>query len=147
MPARARRRLLLGHTEDGREFSLGVSGRNVLVAGDAKSGKSWVAGLLCEQLILHGYCVCILDPEGDYRSLEALPGVSVLGGEDPPPTPRELLRALRYPDRSVVIDLSHLPQDEKIALHPRRAACAQQHAAPHRAATPHRSRRGALLSA
>ena len=114
LPARARRRLLLGHTEDGREFSLAVKGRNVLVAGDAKSGKSWIAGLLCEQLILHGYCVCVLDPEGDYRSLEALPGVTVLGGEDPPPTPRELLSALRYPDRSVVIDLSRLPQDEKI---------------------------------
>ncbi|HET9193910.1 MAG TPA: HAD hydrolase family protein [Vicinamibacterales bacterium] len=115
LPARARRYLRLGHTEDGREFSLAVKGRNVLVAGDAKSGKSWIAGLLCEQLILHGYCVCVLDPEGDYRSLEALPGVTILGGEDPPPTPRELLRALRYPDRSVVIDLSRLPQDEKIA--------------------------------
>jgi hypothetical protein len=112
--AHARRRLLLGYLEDGQEFSLAVRGRNVLIAGDAKSGKSWVAGLLCEQLILHGYCVCVLDPEGDYRSLEVLPGVSVLGGEDPPPTPRELLRALRYPDRSIVIDLSHLPQDEKI---------------------------------
>ena len=115
LPVRARRYLRLGHMEDGREFSLAVKGRNVLVAGDAKSGKSWIAGLLCEQLILHGYCVCVLDPEGDYRSLEALPGVTVLGGEDPPPTPRELLRALRYPDRSVVIDLSRLPQDEKIA--------------------------------
>lgn len=114
VPTKARRRLRLGYTEDGREFSLAVRGRNVLVAGDAKSGKSWIAGLLCEQLILHGYCVCVIDPEGDYRSLETLPGVSVLGGEDPPPTPRELLRALRYPDRSVVIDLSHVPQDEKI---------------------------------
>jgi len=113
-PVRARRLLRLGYFEDGREFSLAVRGQNVLVAGDAKSGKSWVAGLLCEQLILHGYCVCVIDPEGDYRSLEALPGVSVLGGEDPPPTPRQLLRALRYPDRSVVIDLSHLPQDQKI---------------------------------
>lgn len=112
-PAKARRRLLLGFTEDGREFSLAVRGRNVLVAGDAKSGKSWVAGLLSEQLILHGYSVCVLDPEGDYRSLEALPGVAVLGGEDPPPTPRDLLRALRYPDRSAVIDLSHLPLDQK----------------------------------
>jgi hypothetical protein len=87
----------------------------VLIAGDTKSGKSWVAGLLCEQLILHGYCLCVIDPEGDYRSLEALPGVAVLGGEDPPPTPRELTRALRYPDRSVVIDLSRVPQDGKLA--------------------------------
>jgi hypothetical protein len=115
VPARARRRLRLGNTTDGREFSLSARGRNVLVAGDAKSGKSWVAGLLCEQLILHGYCVCVLDPEGDYASLEALPGVAVLGGEDPLPSPRDLLRALRYPDRSLVIDLSHRRQDEKIA--------------------------------
>jgi hydroxymethylpyrimidine pyrophosphatase-like HAD family hydrolase len=114
VPRRARRRLLLGHLEDGGEFSLAVRGRNVLVTGDPKSGKSWVAGLLCEQLILHGYCVCAIDPEGDYSALEALPGVTVLGREDPPPTPRELLRALRYPDRSVVIDLSRLPHDEKL---------------------------------
>lgn len=114
VPARPRRRLRLGYTDDGQEFSLAVRGRNVLVAGDAKSGKSWVAGLLCEQLILHGYCVCVLDPEGDYRSLEELPGVTVLGGEDPPPVPRDLLRAMRYPDRSVVIDLSHQAHDEKV---------------------------------
>jgi hydroxymethylpyrimidine pyrophosphatase-like HAD family hydrolase len=114
-PARPRRRLLLGHLEDGREFSLAVRGRNALVTGDAKSGKSWVAGLLCEQLILHGYCVCVIDPEGDYSSLEGLPGVAVLGRDDRPPTPRDLLRAFRYPDRSVVIDLSHHPHDDKMA--------------------------------
>ena len=113
-PVRARRRLSLGRTEDGCDFSLAVRGRNVLIAGDAMSGKSWIAGMLCEQLILHGYSVCVLDPEGDYRSLEALPGVVLLGGDDPPPTPRDLLRALRYPDRSAIIDLSHLEQDEKI---------------------------------
>jgi hydroxymethylpyrimidine pyrophosphatase-like HAD family hydrolase len=113
-PAKGRRRLRLGFTEDGREFSLAVRGRNVLIAGDAKSGKSWIAGLLCEQLILHGYSMCVLDAEGDYRSLEALPGVTVLGGEDPAPTPREPLSALRYPDRSVVIDLSRVVHHEKI---------------------------------
>lgn len=111
---RARRRLHFGYTPDGQEFSLAVRGRNILVAGDAKSGKSWAAGLLCEQLILHGYSVCIIDPEGDYRSLEALPGVTAIGGEGPPPTPRQLVRALRYPDRSVILDLSHMAQSDKI---------------------------------
>ncbi|MEX1128116.1 MAG: HAD hydrolase family protein [Vicinamibacterales bacterium] len=111
---RPRRRLVLGYTSDEREFSLAVRGRNVLIAGDPMSGKSWVAGLLCEQLILLGYCVCVIDPEGDYTSLEALPGVTILGGEDPAPSPRDLLRALRYPDRSVVIDLSRRTQEEKI---------------------------------
>ena len=136
IPPRARRRLVLGYTENGREFSLAVRGRNVLIAGDAKSGKSWVAGLLCEQLIFYGYSVCIVDPEGDYRSLDTLPGVTVLGGEDPPPTPRDLLRALRYPDRSVVIDLSHRRQDEKIEYI--RAVLPALNEIRHRTGLPHR---------
>lgn len=136
VPQRARRRLLLGYLEDGHEFSLAVRGRNVLVTGDARSGKSWVAGLLCEQLILHGYCVCAIDPEGDYSSLEALPGVTVLGREDAPPTPRELLRALRYPDRSVVIDLSRLPHDEK--FHYVRSILPALNVLRHRTGLPHR---------
>jgi hydroxymethylpyrimidine pyrophosphatase-like HAD family hydrolase len=112
---RARRRLMLGHTDDGREFSLAVRGRNVLVMGETKSGKSWLAGLLCERLILHGYSLCVIDPEGDYRTLGALPGVTVLGGEDEPPTPRALLHALRYPDESVVIDVSGMEHHAKLA--------------------------------
>ena len=88
------------------------SAANALIAGDAKSGKSWL-GLFCEQLILQGYSVRVIDPEGDYRSLEALPGVTVLGGEDPPPSPRELLTALRYPDQSVVIDLTRQRYQER----------------------------------
>jgi hypothetical protein len=114
VPVRARRRLLIGHTEDDREFSLGVRGRNVLIVGETNSGKSWLAGLLCERLILHGYSLCVIDPEGDYRTLDALPGVRVLGGEEPPPAPRALLHALRYPDRSVVIDLSCMEHDAKL---------------------------------
>jgi hydroxymethylpyrimidine pyrophosphatase-like HAD family hydrolase len=112
-PERPRRRLILGHTDDGREFSLGVRGRNVLIMGETNSGKSWLAGLLCERLILHGYSLCVIDPEGDYRPLDALPGVRVLGGEDDLPSPRQLLHALRYPDRSVVIDLSCVPHETK----------------------------------
>ena len=113
IPRRARRRLLIGHTDDGQEFSLAVRGRNVLIVGESNSGKSWLAGLICERLILHGYSLCVIDPEGDYRTLEALPGVTVLGGEDPPPPPRALLHALRHPDRSIIIDLSSMEHDAK----------------------------------
>lgn len=111
---KTRRHILLGHADDGQPLTLAVRGRNVLIAGDSKSGKSWIAGLLCEQLILYGYCLCIIDPEGDYTSLEALPGVIVFGGADPLPRPRDLLQALRQPEGSIVIDLSHTPRDEKL---------------------------------
>lgn len=111
---KSRRSVLLGYTDSGDPFSLAVRGRTVLVAGDTKSGKSWAVGLLCEQLILFGYSLLIIDPEGDYTSLEALPGVLVFGGVDPLPRPRDLLRALRHGDVSVVIDLSHTPQDARL---------------------------------
>ena len=45
---------------------------------------------MCEQLILQGYSMCIIDPEGDYQTLDRLPGVVTLGGDDPVPRPRDL---------------------------------------------------------
>ncbi len=111
-----RRRLALGHQHNGDPVSLAVRGRTILVAGEPGTGKSWLAGLLCEQLILQGYCMCIIDPEGDYRSLEALPSVITLGGDDPPPQARELVHALRHPDVSVVVDLSKISHHAKTDL-------------------------------
>ena len=108
-----RRLIALGHDEAGGPVSLNVRGRNVLIVGDPKSGKSWVGGLLCEQLILHRYSTCVIDPEGDYSGLESLPGVVVLGGTTGGPSPRELRVALRYPDVNVVLDLSRMPHAKK----------------------------------
>jgi hydroxymethylpyrimidine pyrophosphatase-like HAD family hydrolase len=44
-----RRRLILGHQHNGDEVSLAVRGRTILIAGEPGTGKSWLAGLLCEQ--------------------------------------------------------------------------------------------------
>ena len=129
-------RLSLGTGEDGRELTLAIRGFNTLIAGDPRSGKSWVTGLMCEQLILQGYSVCVIDPEGDYRTLETLPGVVVFGGEDPPPELPDLARVLRHPDMSVVIDLSHAPYQEKMnymkSLLPMLAAIRRNTGLPHR---------------
>jgi hypothetical protein len=77
-----------------------------------------------------------VDPEGDYTSLEALPGVVVFGGADPLPRPRDLVRALRHPDVSVVVDLSHTAHDDKVdylrALLPALSTLRRQTGLPHR---------------
>ena len=131
-----RYQVTLGAAEDGRHIALGVSGRNLLVAGDPRSGKSWITGLICERLIMQGYSICVIDPEGDYRTLDSLPGVVVFGGEDPPPQLPDVARTLRHPDMSAVVDLSHAPYKEKIdylhSLLPMVAAIRRSTGLPHR---------------
>jgi hypothetical protein len=68
---------------------------------------------LSEQLVLLGYSLCIVDPEGDYASLDALPGVVALGGAASLPGPSDVTRVLQHPDVSVVIDLSRLSHGAK----------------------------------
>ncbi|HET9888169.1 MAG TPA: HAD hydrolase family protein, partial [bacterium] len=112
-PQRAEdRRVLLGETAAG-PIETAIHGRNILIAGDPRSGKSWITGLFTEHLILHGYCLCVIDPEGDYATLESLPGVVVFGDEEPPRL-SDVARALRHPDTSIVIDLSMLNHEEKL---------------------------------
>jgi hypothetical protein len=107
-----------------------------VIAGETRSGKSWVNGLACEQLILQGYSVCVIDAEGDYRTLETLPGVVVLGGDIHPPDLPDLTRVLRQPQMSVVVDLSHLPYHEKVeylgAVLPMMATLRRATGLPHR---------------
>jgi len=110
-----RRKVPIG--SDGEPVYLPVRGWNLLVTGESGSGKSWVTGLVAEQAILARYSVCVVDPEGDYAPLENLPGVTVLG-HDGPPTLREVERALQYPDVSVVVDLSAMTRDDRLAYVP-----------------------------
>ena len=113
-PAAARRRLLLGYTEDGREFSLAVRGpqradRRRRQVGQVVGGRAAVRAA---------------DPPRLLRLRDRSRGrLSIARGAARRDGARRrrsaahaarLLRALRYPDRSVVIDLSHRPQDEKI---------------------------------
>ena len=108
------RRIIVGHDVEGKAIEAAVYGRNILVAGDPRSGKSWITGLFCEGLILHGYCLCVIDPEGDYSSLGSLPGVVLFGGNEPPPHFSDVARALKHPDVSIVIDLSAVTHTEKL---------------------------------
>lgn len=111
-----RRRVRLGTVSAGEALDLAIRGRNLLVGGDPKSGKSWMAGALCEQLILQRYSLCILDPEGDYTCLEALPGVIVQPMDGKETSFAWLERVLAHPNLSLVIDMSAAPQEDKPLL-------------------------------
>jgi hydroxymethylpyrimidine pyrophosphatase-like HAD family hydrolase len=106
------RKLFLGSSEDGNPFSIAIKGRNVLIAGDSGSGKSWITGLVCEQLILQRYSVCVIDVEGEYSSLQSLPGVVVLGRESPPHI-QDIEKAFQYPETSIVVDLLKMSSHQR----------------------------------
>jgi len=95
-------------------LTLSIRDRNILVIGDTQSGKSWVAGLLCEQLILQHYCVCVIDPEGEYATIEKLSSVVVIDVDPGVPQLDDVELTVRYPDVSVVLNLSNLDHQEKL---------------------------------
>jgi hydroxymethylpyrimidine pyrophosphatase-like HAD family hydrolase len=132
----SRHQCVVGTAHDGSPVAFSVLGRNFLVVGDSHAGKSWTTGLICEQMILQGYCVCVIDPEGDYGGLESLPGVVMLGGTDQPPELPDVTHALRHFDLSVVIDLSRVGYREKLsylkALLPMLASLRRNSGLPHR---------------
>jgi hydroxymethylpyrimidine pyrophosphatase-like HAD family hydrolase len=100
--------LHLGMTAGGADVTLPASQVNILVTGGTGQGKSFVAGLLAEQLLDLDYSVLVVDPEGDHVGLGRLPGALVVGGEDELPTPDAVLRLLHHRYASVVVDLSEL---------------------------------------
>ncbi|MDY7079664.1 MAG: HAD hydrolase family protein [Chloroflexota bacterium] len=86
---RPNRRILLGHrTSEASVYldsfvlmnsSLGIFGAS---GDDEHWDKSWLAGLLAEELLRQGYQVCVIDPKGDYRALGASPHSLLLGGPE-----------------------------------------------------------------
>ncbi len=100
-PRLVRDRILLGKREEG-EISLDPYGAKVLLAGTSGGGKSTLATGFLEQLMERKYQVCIIDPEGDYSTLEA---PVVVGGSQTAPSIPEALKVLERPDRNLVINL------------------------------------------
>ena len=47
----------------------------------------------------------MIDPEGDYATLESLLGCCGVGGEEPAPSLSDVARAVCYPAVSIVVDL------------------------------------------
>lgn len=112
--------LHLGAGDDGQEVKLSPFGYDILVAGPSGSGKSTAATSFLERLSDHHYQFCIIDPEGDYDSLE---GTVTLGGAEHGPTVDEVLQMLATSYDNIVVNLIGLPLSDRppffMALFPR----------------------------
>ena len=56
LPPDRKSKITLHVTGSGGPIEVLIGGRNVLIAGDPRSGKSWLTGLYCEHFMLHDYC-------------------------------------------------------------------------------------------
>jgi hydroxymethylpyrimidine pyrophosphatase-like HAD family hydrolase len=114
VPTPPRRHVVLGHDAGGTPATLPASGLNVMITGDPRAGKSWLAGLAAERLIEEGYRVCVIDPEGDYKPLGERPQIVCLGETLALPPPERLPDVLATMPLSVILDLALLPQHAKL---------------------------------
>lgn len=108
LPTPARRHVRLGLSADGHKVVLPASGVDVMVSGDPRSGKSWLCGLIAEQLLELGYRLCVIDPEGDHSSLGHRPDVLCLGGVLSLPSPTAVAALLQSHSLSLVLSLNNL---------------------------------------
>jgi hydroxymethylpyrimidine pyrophosphatase-like HAD family hydrolase len=109
LPPSLRRTVPLGKTAERGDVTIPTSGTNLVISGDPRSGKSWIAGLLAERLIEDGYRICVIDPEGDYAQLGEWPKVVTFGHDLPLPGAQAVARLLSHEDLSIVLSLSELP--------------------------------------
>jgi hydroxymethylpyrimidine pyrophosphatase-like HAD family hydrolase len=128
-PVHPRRwQLTLGTDDYGQAALLPASQLNVAIYGGSGSGKSYLAGLMLEQLVQLGYSLIVFDPEGDHRGLGKLRGVFVTGGqEDRLADPADVVRLLCNGYSSVVVDASGLEADDRASYAARLAGEVEAH--------------------
>src|SRR5690606_17741322 len=103
--------VLVGHrADDGTEVRIPPYGRNILVAGPSGCGKSTLTAGLVERLTEQAYQVLIVDPEGDYSTLQS---VVSLGNQHRPPDAHEILSILEDPTINLSINLLGLPVEDR----------------------------------
>jgi len=105
-----RHHILLGSRVDDQEEFLSPYGVNLLLAGSSGGGKSTLAIGLLERLSERDYQYCVIDPEGDYETLEE---AIALGNVQRAPTVEEVLQLLESAKNNAVINLVGLPLSER----------------------------------
>jgi hypothetical protein len=100
----------LGSSREGVSLTVSPVEENVLIAGTSGSGKSTLAHGILEQLIDKGYQTCVIDPEGDYQSIEKM---IMFGNSQRGPTVAEVLTAMDNPSTQVIVNLVGLPLQDR----------------------------------
>jgi hypothetical protein len=103
----------LGVREDGVEERIAPYGVNVLIAGPSGSDRSTLTTALLERLEGAGYQFVVIDPEGDYSSLEA---AVLLGDPNRAPLVEEALGVLETPGRNAVVNLLGVAMERQPAF-------------------------------
>lgn len=109
----ARHRIPIGETDDKQEECIDPAGAGLLVCGTSGSGKSTLTTAILERLADAGYQALVIDPEGDYTSLDF---VRHVGDAEHPPRPGSVPDALRDPRRSIVVNLLGVPLADRPAF-------------------------------
>jgi HAD superfamily hydrolase (TIGR01484 family) len=84
----------IGKRSDGTVVAVPPYGHNILIAGPSGSGKSTVTAGILERLMDRAYQVCIVDPEGDYGTVQ---DVLTIGGQNHGLTVNEVLSVIEDP--------------------------------------------------
>ena len=104
--------LLFGACDNGAELKIRAYGENILIAGPSGSGKSSATASFIERLIEHQYQFCVIDPEGDYTTLDQ---AITVGDGVGAPSVDEIARILRDPSQNVAVNMLGTPLDERPA--------------------------------
>jgi 3-deoxy-D-manno-octulosonate 8-phosphate phosphatase KdsC-like HAD superfamily phosphatase len=124
--------VVLADRRDGTSVTFPPYGHNILVSGPSGAGKSSFATGLIERLIDRSYQLCIIDPEGDYSTVDE---VVTFGSRLRAPHVDEILELLRDSEANIVVNLLGIPLEERpdffSQLYPRLQAMRARTGRPH----------------
>jgi energy-coupling factor transporter ATP-binding protein EcfA2 len=106
----SRNNILLGKVDTGKTVEIPSQGTSLMICGSSGSGKSTLTTGIVERLHERDYQFCIIDPEGDYHSVE---GAVLLGDAQRTPGIQEILDVLANPSRNAVVNLLGLALDHR----------------------------------
>ena len=102
--------LAIGRRSNGSLVNIAPYGRNILIAGPSGSGKSTATAGIVERLMQMTYQVCVVDPEGDYGTLQDM---ITLGNQLHAVTVSEVLAILEDPKIALNVNLLGIPLTDR----------------------------------